>query len=538
MLNKKEMLAIVLLFLLAFFLFTWNIGSTPILDGDTAFSATIAKNILISNNWITLKFIDPNEIICKPPLFYWMMAAGGKLFGINEFGMSILHSLIGALTVLLTYFIARALFNQKVAFWSALVLLSSAQFFYQGRSPLQDIPLTFFIAAALYCFILFEKRKNYLFYYLIPVFAALATLTKGPVGLVLVGLVLMLYVIYNKKLLKYLNLHLLGALMIFLLVAAPWFIAGYQIQGPAFARIFLTSNVGRFFMPIDQTGTNLSAPIHPQYDFYTLPLMLLIVFVPWSGFLYPAIFAKLKEEKFLISWIVGVVVFFSLSLNYKIGRYILPAYPALAILIAKFLCDAADQAEKLPEKLKWPLLISKWLTIGLILPLLILTAIYFALIFPAEQSAYQPIVLPTLSTLIAGMLLMSIFLLKNQIGRAMAAAAAFAILAYLILIPSLNHYFPEANPAKQLCLKVNQMAHPTDEIVLYNSPAAIPFAAYYLDRSFTTQNNPTALRQKLAGKHKVIVLYLDARGQAAINSAHLKYNLVSNQNGFMLFSNQ
>jgi 4-amino-4-deoxy-L-arabinose transferase-like glycosyltransferase len=536
--DKKEILLVALLFLLSFFLFTWHIGSTPILDGDTAYGAKIAKNILASNNWITLKFIDTAEIICKPPLFYWMMAGGAKLFGLNEFGLSIFHSLLSALTVLLTYLIARELFDKKTAGWSALILLTSAQFFYQGRSPLQDMPLTFFIAAALYCFVLFEKRKNYWFYYLIPVFTALATLTKGPVGLVLVGLILLLYTIYAKKLLQYLNLHLLGALLVFLLVAAPWFVAGYQIQGPAFAQVFFTSNVGRFFMPIDQTGPDLSAPIRPQYDFYILPLMLLLVFIPWSGFLYPAFFAKLKEEKFLVSWIFGVVVFFSLSLNYKIGRYLLPSFPALSMLTAKFLCDAANQAENLPKKLKGPMLISKWMTSGLILPLLILTVIYFALIFPAEQSAYQPIVLPCLSILIAGMLLMSFFLLKNQIGKAMASAVIFAILAYLVLIPALDYHFPLANPAKKLCLAVNQIALPADEIILYNSPAAIPFAAYYLDRSFTTLSDSKSLRQRLAKKHKVIGLYLDTKGLTDLNAIRLKYNLVSNQNGFVVFSNQ
>jgi Ca2+/Na+ antiporter len=208
------------------------------------------------------------------------------------------------------------------------------------------------------------------------------------------------------------------------------------------------------------------------------------------------------------------------------------------MLTAKFLCDAANQAENLPKKLKGPMLISKWMTSGLILPLLILTVIYFALIFPAEQSAYQPIVLPCLSILIAGMLLMSFFLLKNQIGKAMASAVIFAILAYLVLIPALDYHFPLANPAKKLCLAVNQIALPADEIILYNSPAAIPFAAYYLDRSFTTLSDSKSLRQRLAKKHKVIGLYLDTKGLTDLNAIRLKYNLVSNQNGFVVFSNQ
>src|SRR3989339_349609 len=302
--NKK----LLFLLLISLFLFTWHIGSIPILDGDTAFSAKIAKNIIEKGDWITLRFLNPIDLVPKPPLFYWMMAAGMKIFGVNEFGLSIFHSLVGVLTVLLTYLIAKELYDEKTAFWSGLILLTSAQFFYAGRSPLQDMPLTFFIAAAFYCFVLFEKRKKYLFLYLIPVFTALALLTKGPVGLVLVGLVLFVYTIWNKSILSYLHLyfpHLCLCLCLCLVLILPWFVAEYKIIGKPFADIMIGSNFGRFFHPTDSIGNDPTInTASPQYDFYSYFLQLFILFVPWSGFLYPALFSSIRkpENRFIISW--------------------------------------------------------------------------------------------------------------------------------------------------------------------------------------------------------------------------------------------
>ena len=437
--HKKEIYILLILFLASVFLFTWKIGATPILDGDTVYSATIAKNIVQSGDWLTLKYIESEGIIPKPPLFYWIIAVGFKIFGINAFGLSIFHSIFAALTILLTYFIARELFDdRRTALWSSIILLTSAQFFYQGRVPLQDIPLTFFLAAALYMYILFEKRKNYLYYYLVPVFAALAVLIKGPVGLALIGLILLAYVVWNKKLLSYINIHLLLAILVFLAVVSPWFIAEYKILGPEFTDVFWRTNAGRFFMPTDQIGADLSAPVKRQFDFYMLPLMLFISLIPWSGFVYPAIFTNLKKEKLLITWAGAVVIFFSLSLNYKIGRYILPALPALAIIIAKFFNDTMSD----PEKFKKPLAISKWITLLLVIPSLIITTFYFYKIFPAEQAAYQPMVLPVLVILVIGMLISTVFLFRNNLKTAMISFTITALVAYLTLIPLVAKHFP------------------------------------------------------------------------------------------------
>jgi len=523
-----------LLAALSLFLFIWKIGSTPILDGDTAYGAAIAKNIINSGDWMTLRFMNPLDLVPKPPLFYWIMAVGMKIFGINEFGLSIFHSLIGVFTVLTTYLIAKELYNEKIALWSGLILLTTAQFFYAGRSPLQDMPLTFFVAAAFYCFILYEKKTiphplYPIAYFLIPIFTALALLIKGPVALPLVLIPLFVYTIWNKSFFKHFNLRLILLLLLFLAIAAPWFIAEYKILGKPFADIMIKTNLGRFFHPTDSIGNDPTVnTARPQYDFYSYFLQLFILFVPWAGFLYPAIFSQIKnkESRFVISWALGIIIFFSLSLNYKISRYILPAYPALAIIIAKFLSDALEKA----EEYKKPIAIAKWLTAGLIIPLLVIGTIYMIISFPSQQAAYQPIVLPFIIIFTLGMIISSIFMFRNQLKTAIILSVILSVVSYSVLIPCIDTYFPSANPIKEFCQIINKKS---DGIpVLYKADSSAHFAGFYLNQDFIqTRDKETVV--KALKNHGTYIISEDQEAQKEFKNSRI----ISQKSNFVLFSN-
>ncbi|MFH1710132.1 MAG: glycosyltransferase family 39 protein [bacterium] len=321
---------LIILALISAVLFFWNIHVIPLTDGDSAFYAKIAKNIVDGGDWLTMHYGDASTIIDKPPLVMWITAASFKLFGVNEFAVNFWHSLCALLTVMFTYKLAKELFDSKTAFLSALVLATSAQFFYQARSPLQDIPLTLFVLLSVYAYILFEKRSNVRYFYLSSVFVSLAVLTKGPVGLVLPAIILLAYLIVSKNKLPAIP-HIIAVAILFLVITLPWFIIEYNILGKRFLDIFIGHNFGRYFRPIDTIGNEASkySGIKPQYDFYSYFLQLLIVAVPWSGFVYPAIYHNIKKKASLLPVVfaLSVLLFFSLSLNYKISRYILLAFP-------------------------------------------------------------------------------------------------------------------------------------------------------------------------------------------------------------------
>jgi len=527
MMFKKEWQKLLVLIILSLVLFTLKIGSTPILDGDTAFWGKIAKNMLATSDWLTPRFIHPESIIDRPPLMPWLMAASFKIFGVNEFAISFWHSLMALGCVLITYFMGKELFTKKTGFISALILLTTAQFFYQGRSPLQDMPLTFFLASAFYCFILFEKRKNYLFYYFIPVFLGLATLTKGPVGLVLFGLAIFIYLWVEKKFLKYLNLHLLGASVLFLLIALPWYLAEYRILGTPFLQVILKGNVGRFFFPVDAVGK--AAVIEPQYNFYSYVLQLFLLAVPWSGFLYPAIYNSFKKKSFLLFiWAAVVVLFFSLSLNHKIARYILPAFPAFSLMIGKLWNDFLENNKE------WKIMLfSDWLNVLLVVPLLFLGTLYLILNFPAEQAAYQPIVLPLLIILSSGMLLSSLILFFRKAPAAFVSFVLTALIGYLVLIPLTDIYFKEANPTKYFSLKINQLAKPGDQVVKYQG-GEDHLMIFYLNSIPATIGDRMELI-KLMKKQRVWAVTEDPR---AVEGLKYPVNIIERKNNFVLFTNR
>ena len=526
----KKYKYLIFLFLLALFLFTFKIGYTPILDGDTAFWARIAKNILNSVDWLTLKFVDPSRIIDKPPLFPWMIAIGFKLFGINEFALSIFHSIMAAFTVLVTYLIACELYNEKTAFWSSLILLTSAQFFYQARSPLQDMPLTLFITASLWAFILWENKKNPWFYYLSGAFAGLAVMSKGPVGLALPAIVILSYVIIGRKWKLVFNRHLVGGATAFLLVTAPWFIAEYQILGPRFLQALWGGHFGRFFSPVDLIGKpSAENVIRPQYNFYAYFLQLFLLAVPWSGFIYPAWFKYFRDKKmlFILCWSLGVILFFSLSLNYKISRYILPAFPALAILVAKFWLDFIDD----PENFKRPMKVAIWLTTLLIIPLLSLGTIYLMYSFPAEQACYRPILLPFLALLSIGMTV-SVFLwfIRSPLSS-LKSFTLSALIAFFALTALVAVYFKDANPIKEFSLKINDLYRPGDIIVKYKG-FEDHFMMFYLDQKVMTVNEEPDMKKILSGRARVLAIT-----EEPDTLKNLKVKILSRKNNFVLFTN-
>ena len=461
---KKDILALVALGFVLFMLFAQTI---PIIDGDSAFYATMAKNIVKSGDWMTLKFVNSNDIIDKPPLTMWLMAISFKLFGINEFALSLWHSLFAIGCVLLTYFMGKELFGRRGGLLAGLILMLSGQFFYITRTPMIDIPLTFFITSAFYCIFKLNKTGNNLYYYPLALSMALALLTKGPIGAVIPLASLILFKILNIFLpshnpqpntqAKTHNsfLHFSLSALLFFAISAPWFIIEYKILGQPFADIFFLRNFMRFFRPTDVIG-NLTQ-IAPQYDFYSYFLQIFLLFAPWGGFVYPAIFygTKDKNQKLFLIWAAVAVGFFAFSLNYKIGRYILPAFPALAIIVANFL----ESAIKEPEKLKRYISTSAWLNAILLIPIFAIATIYLFIAFPSEINAFKPIALPFLAIFSAGLIAGTFFLFKREVKKAVITFMLSSTLAYVVFIITAGLFINTALPTKTLLLEMNEIAN-------------------------------------------------------------------------------
>jgi len=502
--NEKYHVPVILL--IAFILFFWNIHVIPLTDGDSAFYAKIAKNMVETGNWITMHYGDPSTIIDKPPLMMWLTAVSFKLFGVHEFAVNFWHSICALLIVLFTYKLSRELFDGRTAFLSSLILTTSVQFFYQARSPLQDIPLTLFILLSVYSFILFQKRGNPGYFYLASVFTSLAVLTKGPVGLVLPAIILIIYLVVSKSKLPS-TLHIVSAAILFLVITLPWYIVEYRILGQRFLDIFIGHNLGRYFKPIDTIGSETTKynAIKPQYDFYSYFLQLLINAAPWSGFVYPALYYNIKKKgnSLPVVFALSVILLFSLSLNYKISRYILPAFPALSIVIGKMLADA-DSDNEASSLFKW----SSCFTLIVIFPVLLISSLLLFNNYSKIGPYYLPLFIPFLILMCLCLLAGSLLGVLKKHDASILSFAAMSILSYLVLIVSMTVYYPRINPISDFCVKINALARPSDIVCQYKGTDA-HFMIYYAKNNVFFTRSETEIKRMLFSNKRVYCISED-----------------------------
>ncbi|KAF0218675.1 MAG: glycosyl transferase family [Geobacteraceae bacterium] len=326
---RKDLSLLLLFFGVSFFQF---LGKIPLLEPDEGRYAEIPREMLERGDFITplLNYVKYFE---KPPLHYWLNALSFTIFGENEFAARFAGTLCGLLGVLLTYHIGRKLFDRRVGLLSALILGTSVGYLAQSRINFTDMTLTFCLSAALGCFILAtrdEEPGKGLYYHLFYIFAALALLAKGLIGIVLPGAIIFLYLLLTKRWMLLKEMRLLTGIPLFLLICAPWFIL-VSMRNPEFARFFF----------IHEHFERFLTRVHGRYQpfWYFLPVLAGCM-LPWSIFIPAAVKRVWKERRtegwdhrlFLLLWAAIIFLFFSKS-NSKLIPYILPVFPALSILI-------------------------------------------------------------------------------------------------------------------------------------------------------------------------------------------------------------
>lgn len=342
---RQDLAVLAVLFGTAFFQF---LGKFPLMEPDEGRYSEIPREMLERGDFVTpmLNYVKYFE---KPPLHYWLNALSMSIFGETEFATRFPGALCGLLTVLFTYHVGRKLFGRREGLMAALILGSSTGFLMQGRMNLTDMTLTFCMSVSIGCFLLAsrtDERNKGLYYYLFYLFAALAVLAKGLIGVVLPGGVIFLYLLICRRWALLKEMRLLTGILLFLAVAAPWFVLVSQ-RNPEFVQFFFIHEHFQRFL----TKT------HGRYQpiWYFIPILLLTM-LPWSFFVPQALMRAWKERKekdgdvlvYLILWAGFIFLFFSKS-NSKLIPYILPVFAPLALLVGLLFNRALD-GEALPRK--------------------------------------------------------------------------------------------------------------------------------------------------------------------------------------------
>ncbi len=295
-----------------------------------------ACEMVKSHNYIT-PFYNYRYRFDKPILTYWLIALGYKTFGINEFGGRFFISIFGTLLIIAAFLFLRGFEDEDFAFTSSLILLSLLDLIVMSSVAMPDIVLTFFVSASMMAFFMGFQRNSKLWYILASASMAFGTLTKGPVAVVLPAIAVTIYLLMKRSLIKTVKeFPWLLSIAIFIVIAVPWYGAIIKEHGYQFFKDFIVfHNIDRFLSKI---------PGHPTEWYYYLVNYFWLYF-PWSIFFLSAIAFFIRERrkllpndvfKFCLIWFLTVVLFFQTA-HTKLAHYLLPSFPAFAVLLAFYL---------------------------------------------------------------------------------------------------------------------------------------------------------------------------------------------------------
>jgi 4-amino-4-deoxy-L-arabinose transferase-like glycosyltransferase len=319
----------ILLFALAAALLLLRLGSVPLLGPDEPRYARVAVEMYRSGDFVT-PTLQGQPWLEKPPLYYWLASAAFRIFGETETAARLPAVAAGLLLVGTTAMLGARLYGAAAGLHAGLILATSLLAFAYARAATMDMlvaaPIT--VAIGLLALGLFGIAGRLA----IPVaWAAIgfACLAKGPLGLLLPGLVVIGYAAATRSWEPLRRLLSPAGLILFALVAGPWYALILVSQGHHFLAVFLLNhNLQRFTSTIHN---------HPGPILYYVPLLLGGLF-PWSGLLLAGLSCARprtsRVDLFVMLWLLLPLLFFSTA-GSKLPGYILPCLAPLALLMGR-----------------------------------------------------------------------------------------------------------------------------------------------------------------------------------------------------------
>jgi len=313
------------------------LGSYPLQLPDEGRYSDVVREMLITGNYI-IPLTNGIPFIDKPPLFFWMQTFFVQIFGLNEWGLRLWPVTVGILGCLSNYLTGYLLFNRQTGQLAAFILATSIFYFIMSHVADLDLTVSVLISCSLFAFLLGIKKENHrhYFFYGAYLFAALAILAKGLMGIVLPAMVVGLWIFILERWSLLLKIQLITGLLIILALCSPWFFFA-QKQIPTFLH---------YFFYTQQFHRYLATEFNSHQNAWYYLVVISVGFLPWSFFGVLSIFSKIKDiyhrnphfetYLFLLIWIISITFFFSIPVSKTIS-YILPVFPPLALLTASYL---------------------------------------------------------------------------------------------------------------------------------------------------------------------------------------------------------
>lgn len=445
--------------LLGLFYAIW-IGSHALFTPDEGRYSEIAREMTVTGDYITPR-LNGVVFLDKPILYYWLQASAIKLFGVKEWALRFWPACAGVIGSLVTYLAGYYLFNRRTAIISAIILATCPLYYGAAHYANLDLEVAVLVGSSLLFFITAmhasTTRLRNIFLISAYVFAGLAALTKGLIGIVFPAMIIGAWILLLNRWSVLKKMHLVSGLILFAAITIPWYVLVQKANPEFFQFFFMKQQVSRF---LTTEHFNNRTPV-----WFYIPIVLAGIF-PWCALIVQAIAQQVKTvsrnrhnhpvEFYLLLWFVLVFIFFSIPKSKTVG-YILPIFPALALFLGSYISNTWNEVKNSGMKI-FLLLCTVFIAAGILAPY-----------FPSLH--ITPKMFPYLAWnavlfAIAGAIT-TLLLIKKKTMSAFFPVIAITASIFLLMVSASSKVINEKT-IKPLAAEIQTQLQPTDEVVAYN----------------------------------------------------------------------
>jgi len=302
----------------------------------------VAWEMVRTGNWL-VPTLDTLPFFHKPPLFYWLSACAIATFGNHEWAARLPSLLAATAAVIGLFNFLRRWAGQATALTALLVIVTMPYFFVAAQFANLDMLVAACITGTILCTadvvlaLRHRRRSRALTLVGAYLFAALGVLAKGLIAIAIPALVVSLWLVSMRNTRVLVRLISWPGILLFATIAIPWFALMETWYSDFLDYFFIHHHVQRF----------LSSDFNGKQPYWFFVPLMFAVTLPWSAFL-PWAFRKAGEDgigpdlrRLLWIWLAATLAFFSIPSSKLVG-YVLPAAPALAVLVALAIVNHAD----------------------------------------------------------------------------------------------------------------------------------------------------------------------------------------------------
>lgn len=452
---------VIIAFMLSLF-YAFLIGSHALFTPDEGRYSEVAREMVATGDYITPR-LNGVAFLDKPVLYYWLQASAIVMFGLKEWALRFWPALMGVFGCLIAYAAGRVMFSRRAGVISALVLATSPLYFGAAHYANLDLEVAVLISTSLLFFIMSAQTPSSLhkgFLISAYVFASLAALTKGLIGIAFPVMIIGTWIVLLNRWSLIPRMRILTGFVLFMLITVPWYVLVQKANPQFFEFFFIKQQVARFL-------TTEHFNNRTTWWFY-IPIVIAGLF-PWCVFIAQAIFQAAKKcwqqkqasanQLFLLIWFFLIFTFFSFPKSKTVG-YILPVFPPAALLIGYYLDTIWENAKR-----------SQILTAAISFIIICIGVTAFSLYAPfITILEVEPLLIPYLKInafifALAGSITLLQVLLKKSLRAILLTIFATSIAFSLLMLASCDAL--NQKTIKPITTQLKPFLTDNDEVVAY-----------------------------------------------------------------------